>query len=372
GMDVVVFWWERRGAMHVLRAQYITPDDDNQEFVYPFGEEGIIIGREPYPTPIQAMIDGTHVFVSYSGYAPAAGENRIKTTEFYLDGSKDWPCIQRVDGNDTFEVLFPSGSTGPHLTWTASVTQGNLFLGTSLNAQIYDEGSGNSYWTYGGRTLTSDVALGGSSLGVSMGNPATSGLGVEGSGVEVFYTYRANSLSGGTYGFYDSVQYDSGSYAAGLQGDCDAGFTSDEVLVNTQTANAQGQVAIDHAQDGSYVVIWSSRDQDDPGQEDQGVFGQRFDHLDLPLGTEFQVNTTTTGDQESNRNSLAVDEDGDFVVTWWDSNGADGNFYGVFLQRYDNEGNAVGGEIQVNDYTTSNQRSPSVANETNGAFVVVW
>ena len=56
---------------------------------------------------------------------------------------------------------------------------------------------------------------------------------------------------------------------------------------------------------------------------------------------------------------------GNFVIAWM----SDGE---VFAQHYDNNGNPLGGEFQVNTYTTSEQWWPSVAMDSNGNFVIAW
>ncbi|HLF55336.1 MAG TPA: hypothetical protein VI942_00680 [Thermoanaerobaculia bacterium] len=57
------------------------------------------------------------------------------------------------------------------------------------------------------------------------------------------------------------------------------------------------------------------------------MFGQRFDSTGSPLGTEFQVNTSTTDFQSDA--AVAVDGSGNFVVTW-QSEGQDESVEGVF------------------------------------------
>ena len=94
------------------------------------------------------------------------------------------------------------------------------------------------------------------------------------------------------------------------------------------------------------------------------------------FGPEFQVNTTVTGDQALSDapTSIAIDRDGDFVVTWTDS-AADGSGQGVYVKRYDRAGNPLGGsasQIRVNAFTTGNQRLSSVAIDAFGDFVVTW
>ena len=45
---------------------------------------------------------------------------------------------------------------------------------------------------------------------------------------------------------------------------------------------------------------------------------------------------------------------------------------GVFGQRFDSDGSMVGSEFQVNTYTTGTQDTPSVAADASGNFVMVW
>jgi hypothetical protein len=139
-----------------------------------------------------------------------------------------------------------------------------------------------------------------------------------------------------------------------------------EFQVNTYTTNYQRRVAMAMGADGNFVVVWRSTGQDGEGF---GIFGQRYDAEAAPLGSEFQINTYTTNGQ--NRPAVALAPDGAFVVVWL-SNTQDGANYGVFAQRYDATGAALGAEFQVNTYTTDNQSRPRVAMDAAGRFVVVW
>jgi hypothetical protein len=141
-----------------------------------------------------------------------------------------------------------------------------------------------------------------------------------------------------------------------------------EFRVNTYTTNQQDNVAVARVREfiGRFVVVWSSYGQDGSSG---GVFGQRYDPSGGPLGPEFRVNTFTTNTQR--RPSVAVDAAGNFVVVW-ESGGQDGSSYGVFGQRYASAGVPLGPEFRVNTYTTLQQGYPAVAMGENGDFVVVW
>ncbi len=123
-------------------------------------------------------------------------------------------------------------------------------------------------------------------------------------------------------------------------------------------------VAVDG--NGETVVVWASKDQDSSGF---GVYGQRLDAGGGRLGEEFQINTTTNRSQTFP--SVAMDEDGDFVVTW-SSLLQDGGGYGVYARRYSAAGAAQGGEFRINQHTPGNQNFSSVAMDEDGDFVVVW
>ena len=62
----------------------------------------------------------------------------------------------------------------------------------------------------------------------------------------------------------------------------------------------------------------------------KGVFAQCYDKDGSPVESEFQVNTTTHGDQKEAM--VAMVGDGRFVVVW---ESPDGDKKGVFIQSYD-------------------------------------
>jgi hypothetical protein len=124
------------------------------------------------------------------------------------------------------------------------------------------------------------------------------------------------------------------------------------------------QIATDAG--GNFVVVWESNGQDGSGY---GVFGRRFDPGGSALAATFRVNSYTSGAQRRPR--LATDASGGFVVVW-ESYGQDGNGYGVFGRRFDSGGNPLGSDFQVNSYTTGVQFFPAISIDAGGNFVVVW
>jgi len=118
--------------------------------------------------------------------------------------------------------------------------------------------------------------------------------------------------------------------------------------------------------DGEFVVVWASLGQDG---SDDGIFGRVFGATGGPIVPEFQVNTYTSLNQQ--HADVAYDEDGSFIVVW-ESFGQDGSEDGIFGQYFSSGGERVGGEFQINMYTTQNQFRPRVTSIDAGEFVVIW
>ena len=141
-----------------------------------------------------------------------------------------------------------------------------------------------------------------------------------------------------------------------------------EFQVNSSTAGDQKRPAVAMDADGDFVVAWES-----PDGNMSGIFAQRFDYKDFisPIptqGLEFSVNSTTAGEQK--RASVAMDNDGDFIVAW---QGPDANQNGVFAQRFYADGGVQGSEMAVNTTnTTGEQARPDVAMDADGNYAGTW
>ncbi len=139
-----------------------------------------------------------------------------------------------------------------------------------------------------------------------------------------------------------------------------------EFRVNTHTSSGQSFPAVAMAPDGRFVIAWQSNGQDGSGK---GIYAQLYDASGLQEGTEFQVNTYTNDDQSYP--AVAMGTDGRFVIVWQSKN-QDGSGTGIYAQRYNPDGSPNGSEFQVNTYTSGNQTHPAVAMTPDGRFVVVW
>jgi hypothetical protein len=141
-----------------------------------------------------------------------------------------------------------------------------------------------------------------------------------------------------------------------------------EFQVNTYTTSPQSDAAVASDGSGNFVVVWHGAGNQDGDYF--GVFGQRFSASGLRQGDEFRVNTYTTSGQYAA--AVASDANGNFVVVWESGGDHDGSGRGIFGQRFDAAGVLRGAEFRINSYTTGFQFGPAVAADAGGNFVVVW
>jgi hypothetical protein len=118
--------------------------------------------------------------------------------------------------------------------------------------------------------------------------------------------------------------------------------------------------------DGGWVVTWQTWNID--GDAFLGVYQRRYAADGSVVGADTRVNTTMVGDQKDP--VVTGLEDGGWVVVWWGQGVADNQ--GVFMQRYDVNGNKVGGETLVNTTIVEPQYHPDVTSLPDGGWIVTW
>lgn len=145
------------------------------------------------------------------------------------------------------------------------------------------------------------------------------------------------------------------------------GICSAEFQVNTHTSSDQKNADIAMEPGGNFVVVWSSYRQDG---NSNGIFGQRFNPDCSPLGKEFQINTTSSGNQTEP--AVAMDAAAGFVVAWHGPGLVEEDEQDIFAQRFGPNGSPLGSEFRVNSPTGGRQIYPDVAIGGNGLFIAVW
>ncbi len=143
--------------------------------------------------------------------------------------------------------------------------------------------------------------------------------------------------------------------------------------VNSYTTGTQANVSVSIDGGGNFVVAWSG-----PGVGDGdvivtpatvgGIFAQRFLNSGTENGSNFKVNTYITSTQALP--SVAMDSSGNFVISW--SGPGSGDSYGIFTQRYNSSGSSVGSNVKVNNYTANNQKNVSIAMDSSSDVIISW
>jgi len=130
-------------------------------------------------------------------------------------------------------------------------------------------------------------------------------------------------------------------------------------------------VAIDAI--GDYVIAWDGHP--DNSLEDD-IYLKRYHWSHAPLHEQFLVNTYQVGGQRNP--SIAMSEEGQFVVAWQTDTGTEGTEEEIFGQRFPSQGEHIGEPIllgdqfRINTYRPDDQRYPAVAMGDVGRFVTVW
>ena len=189
-------------------------------------------------------------------------------------------------------------------------------------------------------------------------------------GVKVGPEFLLNTGVSGNQRYPEVQYYPDGTFLAAFV-DASAGQTvlqrfdanGRTIGLETRISSASGAVVMDHLcvrPDNSVLITWTTSAE---------VYGQLFDSNLIPIGTQKQLNTYTTGTQEYCNGS--VDANGNFVVVW-ESAGEDGSGNGIYGRRYDKNFNPLSGEFAITTNKTNDQFEPQIAMEPGGRFIIAW
>lgn len=142
-----------------------------------------------------------------------------------------------------------------------------------------------------------------------------------------------------------------------------------EFRVSTDTYFSKESPTLGFGDDGRFVVAWVSEGQDGDAT---GIFGQRFDSSGTAVGVEYALTSVTSGYQQNP--AIMVRDNNGFVVyfTNGDPGSGDGAGTAISGQEVDIDGTVLGNPFLVNTETAGLQWVPSVARDATGDFVVVW
>ncbi len=208
-------------------------------------------------------------------------------------------------------------------------------------------------------------------------------------------------IDGTTNSTYGEMSFNTrvSNYADWIDDIVESGGPEFQVNQTTELGQKWSDVAVDA--DGDFVITWTSYGQDGVGTGygqgvggQNGIYARRFNSAGSPVSNEFQVNAFADNNQQYSR--VAMDADGDFVITWEsfqdkplppysgevvDPDQADS--YGIYAQRYVRTedidstpfvgaNGEIGTEMEINSTKPGDQRYPGVAVDDTGDIVIVW
>ena len=138
--------------------------------------------------------------------------------------------------------------------------------------------------------------------------------------------------------------------------------------ISGSSPGAPQEVAVAALTSGGFVATWIANV---GGQFD--VFAQTFTATGSPVGTVIRVNAYVPGGQF--KPSVAGMPDGGFVISYESLDSADPLSSGIYAQRFDAGGNALGGAFRVNSQIDDDQfqgYQENVQVLSNGSLVFGW
>ena len=140
---------------------------------------------------------------------------------------------------------------------------------------------------------------------------------------------------------------------------------TDDIQVNDFTTNDQNVPRVCGLTDGSFVATWQSEGQDG---DDFGIYMKLYNSDCSNKTGEIRVNGNTTNGQSVP--SACALSSGLFMVVWQSETSTDN--FDIFAKIFDSNGQNLTDDALVNVNTTNSQNMPTICGLTSGSFVVAW
>jgi len=124
--------------------------------------------------------------------------------------------------------------------------------------------------------------------------------------------------------------------------------------------------AVASNESGDSVVVWQLV----PGGATRGIYAQRFDGTGEAIGDLLQANTFFGGSQQEP--SVAMDAESNFVIAWVSIGQEGASSSDIYARQFSSTGTPLGPEFRVNTEYTGGSTTPTVAMNAAGDFVVTW
>jgi ELWxxDGT repeat protein len=280
--------------------------------------------------PVVATLADGEFYVVWQDHSNGTNDD-IRSQVFHADGTRN--------GGEQTEVALAGDQTQPAIV---ALPDGTAF-------PVWVDANTANYFS----TSLTDVVVGGGDVSSQTSgdiniDPATA---VRADG-RYLVTWAAHSTIFPNLGIRTQLYDSSGGFA--------------EVSVVSSAVNQTAPSAAALA-DGNFVIVWEDRSGSVSDPFGSSIRGQVIDGAAQPVGSAFQVNVTTAGDQTAP--SVAALPDGRFVVAFADTSGGDSEIRAEILNA---DGTQAGEDFVINTTVAGDQTAPKVATLTDGRFVVTW
>lgn len=134
--------------------------------------------------------------------------------------------------------------------------------------------------------------------------------------------------------------------------------------VNSPVEGEQREADVACSDSGTTFVVWRGAD-----GSGSGIVAQLYNQAGEKIGGNFQVNSEKEGSQEAPR----VVSDGEGFIVGWQSMKQDGDSWGIYVQRFSANGEALlVSEMQANGFPNGAQSHCSLATNSMGSTLVLW
>ena len=177
--------------------------------------------------------------------------------------------------------------------------------------------------------------------------------------------------SGGLAVTWQEFNSGTGNYDVMMQRyDAAHAATGPIVMVNTITTSGQGEPDVAALGNGRFVVTWTDFSASSIDLSGSTIRMQIYNDNGTAAGGEILVPTNFNLDQENS--SVTAVGNGNFVVAWTDAgNGLDANLTGSVAQMFDQNGAKIGSEFTLNTNTTGDQNFPSLTSLSGTSFMAI-
>ncbi len=190
----------------------------------------------------------------------------------------------------------------------------------------------------------------------------------------IFVTWIEYNATARTYVVMGRV-YDSKGVLQSVSKDGAAGSTSKMMIASNVRDIKNYDIGCDPS--GHLIVTWQGHNSTN-GTQDIYAKVLKYTSSGAAKGTltttksDFLVNAFTSNIQATP--AVAASASGSFVITWASERQLNQpkTEYDIFARRFDMNGNAKTGDMQINTYTLDMQFKPDVSMAANGNYVVTW